>query len=75
MVLDTDIRLALDLFTPITLQEMSAIRLMNRTDTKYVTTKTKLMQLLKMAGAEYYAQAIDGQRVAAYHTTDRKSVV
>ena len=34
---------------PITLEEMSGIRLMNRTDTKFVTNKAKLEQLLEMA--------------------------
>ena len=33
-------------YEPITLDEMSGIRLMNRTDTKFVTTKPMLRQLL-----------------------------
>ena len=55
-------------FAPITLDEMSGIRLMNRTDTKFVTTRPMLEQLLQMAHDEYYAQDIDGQRIAAYYT-------
>ena len=55
-------------FDPITLDEMSGIRLMNRTDTKFVTTKPMLEQLLRMACREYYAQEIDGRRMADYYT-------
>ena len=55
-------------FDPITLDEMSGIRLMNRTDTKFVTTKPMLERLLRMACREYYAQEIDGRRMADYYT-------
>ena len=53
---------------PITLDEMSGIRLMNRTDTKFVTTLPMLERLLVMAKDDYYAQAIDDKRIAAYFT-------
>ena len=56
-------------FAPITLAEMSSVKLMNRTDTKFVTTLPKLMQLLKMAQDDYYAQEIDGARNMLYDTT------
>jgi hypothetical protein len=39
-------------FDPITLDEMSGIRLMNRTDTKFVTTRPMLERLLLMAHEE-----------------------
>ena len=55
-------------FDPITLDEMSGIRLMNRTDTKFVTTRPMLERLLAMARHDYFAQAIGGQRIAAYFT-------
>lgn len=55
-------------FQPITLDDMSSIRLMNRTDTKFVTTRPMLERLLKMASDDYYAQQIDGERMAAYYT-------
>jgi hypothetical protein len=58
----------LRLFAPITLEEMSGIRLMNRTDTKFVTTRAMLERLLQMARDDYYAQTIDGSRMAAYYT-------
>ncbi len=53
---------------PITLQEMSGIKLMNRTDTKFVTNKDKLAALLLMAQGHYYAQFNDGTRIASYVT-------
>ena len=38
---------------PITLEQMSGIRLMNRTDTKFVTSKENLVRLLAMAQGKY----------------------
>jgi len=55
-------------FQPISLEEMGGIRLMNRTDTKFVTTMDKLMALLQMAGDEYRVQEIDGKRNMRYAT-------
>lgn len=56
-------------FEPITLEEMSCIRLMNRTDKKFVTNKAKLFELLKLAQGKYYAQYNAGSRIATYRTT------
>ena len=58
----------LRLFDPITLDEMSGIRLMNRTDTKFDTTKPMLLRLLDKAKDDYYAQEIGQQRIASYYT-------
>ena len=55
-------------FQPISLSEMGGIKLMNRTDTKFVTSIDKLMQLLQMAGDEYRVQEIDGKRNMSYAT-------
>lgn len=54
---------------PITLAEMSSVKLMNRTDTKFVTTMPRLLELLQMAQSDYYVQDIDGQRNMLYDTT------
>lgn len=43
----------LDSFNPITLKEMSRIRLMNRTDTKYLLPLDTLAVLLKRAACDY----------------------
>lgn len=47
---------------------MSGIRLMNRTDTKFVTNIATLRKLLKLAVWQYRAQEIDGKRLARYYT-------
>ena len=48
---------------------MSSIRLMNRTDTKFVTSKDNLVRLLEMAQGKYYAQFNNDSRIANYMTT------
>lgn len=58
----------LNTFAPITLAEMKSVRLMNRVDTKFVTTLPRLMQLLEMVKGEYFVQEIDGERNSAYTT-------
>ena len=54
---------------PITLDEMKEIRLMNRTDTKFVTNKETLVRLLELAEGKYYAQFHYGAKIANYMTT------
>ena len=56
-------------FAPITLDEMKGIRLMNRTDTKFVTTRARLAMLLDMARDEYRVQETLGERNIRYQTT------
>lgn len=55
-------------FDPITLEEMKDIRLMNRTDTKYVVAISSLVELLKLSLQDYRLQEVDGVRNIAYHT-------
>jgi len=57
------------LFEPITLAEMSEVKLMNRIDTKFVTTVQKLTQLFQLAKDAYWIQEIEGERNMAYDTT------
>lgn len=54
---------------PITLQEMSGIKLMNRTDTKFVATAEQLHAFLLAVQGKYFIQDINGKRIASYHTT------
>lgn len=54
---------------PITLEEMASIRLMNRTDTKFVTNMPTLCRLLAMARGNYYVQQTAGKRIIPYATT------
>ncbi|MBR3068150.1 MAG: polyphosphate polymerase domain-containing protein [Prevotella sp.] len=69
MDLDTSINNLTAQLAPITLDEMGGIKLMNRTDTKFVTDKAHLVQLLKLVQGKYFAQEIGGQRIANYRTT------
>lgn len=55
-------------FSSITLDEMSSVKLMNRVDTKFVTSMPRLMRLLQMAKDDYYMQEIDGKRNSDYTT-------
>lgn len=54
---------------PISLDEMSGIRLMNRTDTKFLANKAQLLQVLTLARNDYYVQEIHQKRIARYRTT------
>lgn len=58
----------LNQYEPITLDEMKNIRLMNRIDTKFVTTLPVLKQLLLLAQEDYYVQETDNERISPYHT-------
>lgn len=53
---------------PITLEEMSSIRLMNRTDSKYLANSRQLLELLKLAKSEYLVQVINGASIGEYGT-------
>lgn len=55
-------------FAPITLKEMSDVRLLNRIDCKYVTTVDQLEKLLELTQNDYYAQDYNGRRMMPYHT-------
>ena len=55
-------------YEPITLDEMKDIRLMNRIDTKFVTTVPVLMRLLEIARDDYFVQETGGLRISPYYT-------
>lgn len=55
-------------YEPITLDQMKDIRLMNRIDTKFVTTVPKLRRLLELAAEDYFVQETDGLRISPYYT-------
>jgi len=67
--LDQRIRDLVNGMEPITLAEMSGIKLMNRTDTKFVTNKSHLVRLLELASDKYYSQWKNESMVAEYITT------
>ena len=53
---------------PITLEEMKTVKLMNRTDTKYLTNRQTLREMAQHWESLFYVQDIDGLR-SARHTT------
>lgn len=55
-------------FPAISLEEMGKVRLMNRIDTKYVTTTAKLERLLEMAAGNYRVQQIGTELNLPYYT-------
>ena len=67
--MDTGIAEKALLLPPITLEEMSCIKLMNRTDTKFVATAAQLHAFLLAVQGKYFIQEINGNRIASYHTT------
>lgn len=67
--MDDKIKQLLLRLQPITLDEMSSIRLMNRIDTKFVTNRSMLVKLLALTEGKYYAQEINGDRICPYRTT------
>lgn len=54
---------------PITLEEMTGIKLMNRLDTKYVASKSQLVELLQLLQDKYYVQETLDNRIIPYCTT------
>lgn len=53
---------------PITLEEMSGVKLMNRIDTKYLVTERQLRDILLCIRDGYYAQEVEGNRLSPYST-------
>ena len=58
----------LESYDTISLEEMSAVKLMNRIDTKFVIPLVQLKPLLLTAASQYFVQAINDKCTAAYHT-------
>ena len=53
---------------PITLEEMSGVSLMNRIDTKFLTSIEKLNKLLNFASGDFLIQDLENIRNSAYYT-------
>lgn len=58
----------LETFDPISLQEMSAVQLMNRVDTKFIIPVKDLAAYLELSQKDYFCQDINGIRAAKYDT-------
>ena len=55
-------------FPPISLEEMKAVKLMNRIDTKYLVSCERLPEILSHLMGHFYVQELAGRRIAHYHT-------
>ena len=55
-------------FCPISLEEMNAVKLMNRMDTKYLTTRDALPKILSHLKEYYFVQKIEDKTVSHYQT-------
>ena len=55
-------------FDPISLEQMDTVQLMNRIDTKYTVPMRLLPAILEAAQKDYFAQQINGKRIAVYDT-------
>jgi hypothetical protein len=60
---------SLNCFIPISLKDMDSVKLMNRTDTKFVFRADKLASILELTKTKYKVLEIDGQRDFSYNTT------
>ena len=63
------IKEVLGTFKPVGLDEIGNSRLMNRVDTKYLTSVRKVPELLKKMDGAYKVLEIDDNRIFSYYTT------
>ena len=67
--IDLESQPALKALPPVTLEEMDAVKLLNRIDTKYLTDEQTLVAILEDALAQgYRALVTEGGKIAAYDT-------
>src|SRR3954465_3571724 len=62
-VLDT-----LSLFDPITLKEMDSVKLMNRTDTKFIFNLKHFAPVMEQIVKDYRVLEVEGKRLSRYET-------
>lgn len=60
---------SLNSFKPVSLNEMDSVKLMNRTDTKYIFPSDRLPAILELARKKYKVLEIEEQRDFSYNTT------
>lgn len=63
-----NLNLILAEFSPITLKEMDNVKLMDRTDTKYVFTFQQLPLFLEQLKNDYRILAVEGNRISRYES-------
>jgi len=55
-------------FSPINLTQMDRVKLLSRTDTKYLISQAELEDILVDLSTDYLILEIKGKRIASYHT-------
>ena len=63
-----ELNAAITILDKIPLSEMSLVKLMNRTDVKYIVNVNDVPTLMRRAAKEYLIQEIDGNCIAKYDT-------
>jgi hypothetical protein len=63
-----DVKKILDTFSPITLKEMDNVKLMDRTDTKYVFRQDDLPAFLEEIKEDYRVLDVNGHRISRYES-------
>lgn len=58
----------LESYNSVSLEQMGKVKLLNRVDTKFVTTRDGLCRLLELAANDYSIQEIEGRKVMPYTT-------
>ncbi len=58
----------LNTFEPISLKEMDSVKLMDRTDTKFVFNRSKLPEVLNSITEFYKVLEVDGKKISRYKT-------
>lgn len=58
----------IDRFTPITLQEMDSVSLMNRVDTKFILSTKDLLMILPELTEDYQILEVNGDRLSTYES-------
>jgi len=56
-------------FSSISLKELDAFSLMNRVDTKYVFSSSRIPVILDEISKDFVTLDIDSERIFSYHTT------
>lgn len=60
---------SLNQFEPITLEEMDGVKLLNRTDTKYLLSKKQFEEVLELLKQNYRVLEVEGKRISSYKTS------
>lgn len=58
----------LEEYQSVSLEQMGKVKLLNRVDTKFVTTTDGLEKLLQMSAGSYFIQEIEGKKLMPYTT-------